>query len=82
MIPVMVALAQIMTEASHHLYHSNKRSMHERSRIAMDLDTRLLRWKEGLPAFLDVDAASLNDSEWAFKQKLVLRLSEWLFAVN
>lgn len=74
MIPVMVALAQITTEASHHLYHSNKRSMHERSRIAMDLDRRLLAWKEGLPAFLNVDKASLNDPEWAFKQKLVLRL--------
>lgn len=48
----------------------------------MDLDRRLLAWKEGLPAFLNVDKASLNDPEWAFKQKLVLRLSECFFAVN
>lgn len=63
-----------MSEASHHLYHSKKRSMHERSRIAMNLDQRLLEWKSNLPDFLDIDAASLNDPEWAFKQKLVLRL--------
>lgn len=75
MIPVMVALAQIMSEASHLLYHSTKRSMSEKSRIAMNLDQRLLEWKANLPGFLDIDAASLNDPEWAFKQKLVLRLS-------
>lgn len=71
----MVALAQIMTEASHHLYHSNKRSIHERSCIVMDLDQRLLAWRADLPAFLNVDKASLNDPEWAFRQKLVLQLS-------
>ena len=78
MIPVMVALAQIMSEASHLLYHSTRRSMSEKSRIAMNLDQRLLEWKARLPGFLDIDAASLNDPEWAFKQKLVLRLSTYL----
>ncbi|GKZ26009.1 hypothetical protein AbraCBS73388_001956 [Aspergillus brasiliensis] len=74
MIPAMVALAQIMSEASHLLYHSPKRSMSEMSQIAMGLDNKLLAWKATLPHFLNVDAASLNDTEWAFKQKLVLRL--------
>ncbi|RAL02964.1 Zn(II)2Cys6 transcription factor [Aspergillus ibericus CBS 121593] len=74
MIPAMVALAQIMSEASHLLYHSPKRSMVEMSQIAMSLDSKLLTWKTTLPHFLDIDAASLNDTEWAFKQKLVLRL--------
>ncbi|RAH83716.1 hypothetical protein BO86DRAFT_358136 [Aspergillus japonicus CBS 114.51] len=74
MIPAMVALAQIMSEASHLLYHSPKRSMGEMSHIAMDLDNKLLAWKSTLPELLDIDAASLNDTEWAFKQKLVLRL--------
>ena len=78
MIPVMVALAQIMSEASHLLYHSTRRSMSEKSRVAMNLDQRLLEWKARLPGFLDIDAASLNDPEWAFKQKLVLRLSTYL----
>lgn len=78
MIPVMVALAQIMSEASHLLYHSTKRTMSEKSRIAMNLDQRLLEWKARLPGFLNIDAASLNDPEWAFKQKLVLRLSTYL----
>lgn len=72
----MVALAQIMSEASHLLYHSPKRSMSEMSQIAMSLDNKLLAWKATLPHFLDIDAASLNDTEWAFKQKLVLRLSK------
>ncbi|OJJ75715.1 hypothetical protein ASPBRDRAFT_38019 [Aspergillus brasiliensis CBS 101740] len=74
MIPAMVALAQIMSEASHLLYHSPKRSMSEMSQIAMSLDNKLLAWKATLPHFLNIDAASLNDTEWAFKQKLVLRL--------
>ncbi|OOG00144.1 hypothetical protein ASPCADRAFT_393841 [Aspergillus carbonarius ITEM 5010] len=74
MIPAMIALAQIMSEASHLLYHSPKRSMTEMSQIAMGLDNKLLTWKTTLPRFLDIDAASLNDTEWAFKQKLVLRL--------
>ncbi|EAU38418.1 predicted protein [Aspergillus terreus NIH2624] len=74
MIPAMVALAQIMSEASHLLYHSPKRSISERSRIAMALDRKLFDWKSNLPKCLNIDAASLNDTEWAFKQKLVLRL--------
>lgn len=76
MIPVMVALAQIMSAASHQLYHSPRRSLDDMSQIAMDLDRKLLDWKAGIPKFLDIDVASLNDPEWAFKQKLVLRLSE------
>lgn len=75
MIPVMVALAQIMSEASHKLYHSTRLSMSEKSRLAMQLERRLQQWKKDLPGFLDVDRRRLNDSEWAFKQKLVLRLS-------
>ncbi|CAI7607312.1 unnamed protein product [Penicillium discolor] len=74
MIPAMVALAQIMSEASHQLYHSMRRTMADKSRLAMALDQRLLEWKETLPAFLNLDAHALNDPEWAFKQKLVLRL--------
>ncbi|KAE8334937.1 hypothetical protein BDV24DRAFT_171763 [Aspergillus arachidicola] len=74
MIPVMVALAQIMSEASHLLYHSPKRPTKEMSQIAMNLDNKLEEWKSNLPSFLNVDVASLNDPEWAFKQKLVLRL--------
>ncbi|KAB8245778.1 fungal-specific transcription factor domain-containing protein [Aspergillus flavus] len=75
MIPVMVALAQIMSEASHLLYHSPKRPTKEMSQIAMNLDNKLEEWKSNLPSFLNVDVASLNDPEWAFKQKLVLRLT-------
>ncbi|GES57592.1 hypothetical protein ATEIFO6365_0001088100 [Aspergillus terreus] len=79
MIPAMVALAQIMSEGSHLLYHSPKRSISERPRIAMALDRKLLDWKSYLPKCLNIDAASLNDTEWAFKQKLVLKLHESVF---
>lgn len=71
----MVALGQIMSETSHLLYHSMKHTMDEKSQIAMNLDQRILEWKSNIPGFLDIDAASLNDPEWAFKQKLVLKLS-------
>ncbi|KAL3482533.1 fungal-specific transcription factor domain-containing protein [Aspergillus californicus] len=74
MIPSMVSFVQMMFEASHLLYHSSKRSLDEMSQIAMGLDNRLLCWKSSLPSYLDIDASSLNDPEWAFKQKLVLRL--------
>ncbi|PLN82278.1 fungal-specific transcription factor domain-domain-containing protein [Aspergillus taichungensis] len=73
-IPVMAALAHIMSEASHQLYHSSKCSMNEKSQIAIDLDRRLLAWKATIPPFLDIDIVALNDPEWAFKQKLVLKL--------
>jgi hypothetical protein len=75
MIPAMVALAQIMSDASQLLYHSPKRSTDEKSQVSERLDSRLLDWKSTLPQFLNIDAAPLNDPEWAFKQKLVLRLS-------
>ncbi|KAJ5930042.1 transcriptional regulator family: Fungal Specific TF [Penicillium verhagenii] len=74
MIPVMVSLAQIMSEASHQLYHSAQRSLSDKSRLAMGLDRRLQEWKSNIPAFLNLDARPLSDPEWAFKQKLVLRL--------
>ncbi|KAL2814954.1 fungal-specific transcription factor domain-containing protein [Aspergillus granulosus] len=74
MIPAMVSLAQIMSEASQLLYHSPKRSTGEKSRVSERLDDKLLQWKSTLPDFLNIDVASLNDPEWAFKQKLVLRL--------
>ncbi|KAJ5780668.1 transcriptional regulator family: Fungal Specific TF [Penicillium paradoxum] len=74
MIPVMVALSRIMSEASHQLYHSTRLSLSDKSHLAMSLDHRLLKWKANIPSFLNLDAHALNDPEWAFKQKLVLRL--------
>ena len=51
--------------------------MTEMSQIAMTIDWRILDWKANLPDFLDLDAASLNDPEWAFKQKFVLKQREY-----
>jgi hypothetical protein len=49
--------------------------MNEMSKVAMSLGHKLEEWKFNIPPYLNVDVASLNDPEWAFKQKLVLRLS-------
>lgn len=72
-IPIMVSLSGIMFEASHLLYHSANRSLAEMSHIAMTMDQKILAWKENLPEFLDLDAPALNDPDWAFKQKFVLK---------
>ncbi|KAB8229243.1 fungal specific transcription factor domain-containing protein [Aspergillus alliaceus] len=73
-IPVMVDLTQIMFKASHLLYHSLKNPMDETSQFAMPLDNELEQWETNYSLFLNVDAATVNDPEWAFKRKLVLRL--------
>lgn len=72
-VPLMVRLSGIMFQASHLLYHSTNRSITDMSQIAMAMDQQVLEWKANLPGFLDLDAASLNDPEWAFKQKFVLK---------
>lgn len=77
-IPVMVELSQILKRASQEIYHdSTNLSMREKSRISFDLESSLSTWKNNLPDFLNVDRAGLNDSEWAFKQKLVLRMRKY-----
>lgn len=75
-IPVMVSLSHIMFEASHLLYHSTTSCLAEMSEIAMVIDRKILDWKANLPGFLGLDTPSLNDPEWAFKQKFVLKLSK------
>ncbi|KFY40674.1 hypothetical protein V494_03393 [Pseudogymnoascus sp. VKM F-4513 (FW-928)] len=74
MIPVMVGLSRILKTASQDIYHDSTRSIQEKSHIGFQLEESLMLWKNGLPSFLNIDSVSLNDTEWAFKQKLVLRM--------
>ncbi|KAL3464455.1 hypothetical protein BJX64DRAFT_275907 [Aspergillus heterothallicus] len=53
------------------LYHSPKHSTAEKSRMLGTLDKKLLPWKSTLPDNLNVEANTLNDPEWVFKQRLL-----------
>jgi len=75
LIPVMVELSQILKTAEQDIYHdSAHRPISDRSQIGFKLEEALVAWKNNLPNFLNFDTVSLRDPEWAFKQKLVLRM--------
>ncbi|KAH6896738.1 fungal-specific transcription factor domain-containing protein [Thelonectria olida] len=77
-IPVMVDLARILREASLDIYHDvSERSLRKKSQIAFKLDTALDSWKRQLPSFLDLESFALDEAEWAFKQKLVLKFRSY-----
>ncbi len=83
MIPVMVELSQILRTASQDIYHdSTGRSVQEKSQIGFQLEELLTAWKNKLPSYLNIDSVSLNDAEWASKQKLVLRMRKRFATVS
>jgi hypothetical protein len=74
----MVHYAGILRRASKDIYHNPAgRSIQEKSNIALELDKVLESWKANLPPWLNLDNASLRETEWASKQKLVLQLRKW-----
>lgn len=50
------------------------KSIDEISHIGHQLNDNLDQWKAKLPHFLNFDIQSLDDLEWSYKQKLVLKL--------
>jgi hypothetical protein len=70
----MIGLAQIVDELSQETTDPDF-NMHlpEKSRRCLEIDRKLVDWKNQLPADLDWDSASLVESEWVSKQKVVLR---------
>ena len=71
----MVELSQILKTAIQDIYcNSGECHMSVKSQIGLKLTNQLNEWKANLPAFLDLDVDSLDDTEWAYKQKLVLRI--------
>ncbi|OBR05283.1 C6 transcription factor [Colletotrichum higginsianum IMI 349063] len=71
----MVDLAKILMWMTDNLsLHCNHKSLQRLSQTALDLDRELDDWKSGLPRQLRFDLSSLEDSEFAMKQKTVLKL--------
>ncbi|GKT63838.1 C6 transcription factor [Colletotrichum tofieldiae] len=73
----MVDLAKILMWMTDNMsLHSNHTSLQRLSQTALNLDRELDDWKSGLPRQLRFDTSSLEDSEFAMKQKTVLKLQE------
>ncbi|EFQ30432.1 uncharacterized protein GLRG_05576 [Colletotrichum graminicola M1.001] len=71
----MVDLAKILMWMTDNLsVHSNHMSLQRLSQTALSLDRDLDDWRSGLPRQLRFDMSSLEDSEFAMKQKTVLKL--------
>ncbi|KAK2043087.1 hypothetical protein LZ31DRAFT_632213 [Colletotrichum somersetense] len=71
----MVDLAKILMWMTDNLsVHSNHVSLQRLSQTALGLDRDLDDWRTGLPRQLRFDMSSLEDSEFAMKQKTVLKL--------
>jgi hypothetical protein len=70
----MIGLAQIVDELSQETTDPDfNLHLPEKSRRCLEIDRKLVDWKNQLPADLDWDSASLVESEWVSKQKVVLR---------
>ncbi|KAK1978175.1 hypothetical protein LZ30DRAFT_752343 [Colletotrichum cereale] len=71
----MVDLSKILMWMTDNLsLHSNHTSLQRLSQTALSLDRDLDDWRSGLPRQLQFDMSSLEDSEFAMKQKTVLKL--------
>ncbi|KAF6834904.1 C6 transcription factor [Colletotrichum musicola] len=71
----MVDLAKILMWMTDNLsLHNSHTSLQRLSQTALNLDRELDDWKTGLPRELRFDTSSLEDSEFAMKQKTVLKL--------
>ncbi|KAK2777241.1 C6 transcription factor [Colletotrichum kahawae] len=67
----MVDLAKILMWMTDNLsLHNSHTSLQRLSQTALNLDRELDDWKSGLPRELRFDTSSLEDSEFAMKQKL------------
>ncbi|KDN67452.1 hypothetical protein CSUB01_06468 [Colletotrichum sublineola] len=71
----MVDLAKILMWMTDNLsVHNNHTSLQRLSQTALSLERDLEDWRSGLPRQLRFDMSSLEDSDFAMKQKTVLKL--------
>jgi hypothetical protein len=67
MINVMVSFAEIAREVSSRIY-IRRRTLPEKAAAALELDTKLVQWRENLPGYLHKDRNSLRQPEFVNKQ--------------
>ena len=67
MINVMVSFAQIAREVSSRIY-IRRRTLAEKATAALELDAKLVEWRETLPGYLHKDRNSLRQPDFVNKQ--------------
>jgi hypothetical protein len=67
MINVMVSFARIARDVSSRIY-IRRRTLPEKAAAAVELDARLVEWRETLPGYLHKDRNSLRQPEFVNKQ--------------
>ena len=74
MINVMVSFARIAREIPSRIY-TRRKTLAEKAAAAVELDARLVEWRETLPGYLHKDRNSLRQPEFVNKQSKQLELS-------
>lgn len=73
----MVSLAQLLNHLNTDVYHlQGEGSLPQKSKKSQELDSRLVQWRDNLPASLDLRGSSLKEPEHITKQKIVVKLRE------
>ena len=71
----MVNYAEIAREVSSRIYLRRK-SLAEKAEAAVELDARLVQWRESLPGYLHKDRNSLRQPEFVNKQSMISHTEE------
>jgi len=67
MINVMVNFARIAREIPSSIY-ARRRTLADKSAMAVELDAKLVEWRETLPGYLHRDRNSLQQPDYVYKQ--------------
>jgi len=74
MINVMLTYAEIARDVSSKIYLRRK-TLPEKALAALELDERLVQWRETLPGFLHKDRNSLRQPDFVNKQSISMSIS-------
>src|ERR1700721_1697587 len=78
MINVMVCYAQIARQVSSRIY-TPRRTLADKAAAALELDGKLVQWRETLPGYLHKDRNSLRQPEFVNKQSIPQNLTSTEF---